>query len=73
MEKEVAKKTVEQYKGKTFGEYKNTYEYVIYGGWERDYFGSWFESCNPSLEEIAAFCKETDEVIRLYIEAVEEE
>lgn len=75
MNKEIAKEIVEGFKGEYFNEYENHYNYVINGGWEQDYFSSWLEGCSnyPYLSEIIAFCKETDRVIRLYIDAVEEE
>lgn len=77
MNKKIARRIVESFKGELFsiGEYKNTYEYVIDGGWEKDYFSSWLEGCSdyPYLGEIKDFCIETDRIIRLYIDAVEEE
>ena len=74
MNKKIAREIVESFKGECYEEYKSLYEYVIYGGWEKDYFSAWLDSCSdyPSLEEIIDFCKETDLAIRLYLDAVEE-
>jgi hypothetical protein len=75
MNKKIVKEIVEGFKGEYFNEYDSFYDYLTYGGWEKDYFASWLESCSdyPTLSEIIDFCKETDRMIRLYIDAVEEE
>lgn len=75
MNKKIAKEIVEDFKGEYFNEYNSFYDYVVYEGWEKDYFACWLEGCSnyPTLSEIIDFCEETDRIIRLYIDAVEEE
>ena len=74
MTKKRAREIVENFKGEFITEYKSIYEYVIYGGWERDYFSAWLERCSdyPCLEEIINFCKETELIIELYCMVVED-
>lgn len=74
MNKRIAKEIVEGFKGEYFEDYNSIYDYVIYGGWEKDYFSHWLDGCSdyPTLSEIIVFCNDTDRMIRLYIDAVEE-
>ena len=71
----VAVELIEDFKGVCANDYKDTYEYVIDGMWERDYFSSWLESCSdyPCLEEIEDFCREVYEMIELYVNWYEEQ
>lgn len=73
MNSKIAMEIVEGFKGEYASEYKDTYSYVISGMWEKDYFSAWLEGCceYPFLEEIKKFCIDTDRIIRLYLEVVE--
>ncbi len=61
------------FRGECADDYSSTYEYVINGGWEKDYFASWMEGCAeyPTLREIMYFCKYTDAMIMAWINSVE--
>lgn len=55
-------------------DYPTQYDYVIKGGWEKDYFDGWLNNATiyPTLEEIIDFCNWLNEQIELWISAVEE-
>lgn len=65
---------VETFKGEYFNDYKDMYDYVANGGWEKDYFSAWLEGCvdYPFIIEIKEFCEAVDELLTQYIHYVEE-
>lgn len=62
------------YRGELAGHYDTHLEYVEYGGFEKDYFYEWTESCSdyPTLSEIIEFATKLDEDIRLWLDGVED-
>lgn len=53
-------------------------EYVINGGWEKDYFSDWLDRISadcgyPTLDDIIAECKFANRQIALYLDVVEEQ
>ena len=73
-ETKVAVEFIESFKGVLYSYYEDTYNYVINGGWEKDYFADWLVSCSdyPNLDEIEYFCKQVEKQIAIYIDYVEE-
>lgn len=64
---------IQDYRGESASEYSSRLEYVERGGFEKDYFASWLESCSdyPCLNEIKEFCESVDCSIKMWLYAVE--
>jgi hypothetical protein len=64
---------IQEFKGECANDYETRMEYVEKGGFEKDYFSSWLESCSdyPNLIEIKEFCEAVNDGITMWIEAVE--
>ena len=78
MSKKNAYEFVTSFVGEYANDYRDFYEYIINGGWEKDYFSDWLDRISadcvyPTLDDIIAECKFANRQIALYLDVVEEQ
>lgn len=64
---------VQEFEGELASYYKAHEDYILFGGFEKDYFSSWLESCSnyPMVCEIRDECDRIDKMIEMWGHAIE--
>ena len=64
---------ITEFRGECANGYATHLEYVEMGGWEKDYFARWLDSCidYPTLDEIESFCHTVSYYLDHWFDGVE--